>query len=610
MQKDLIVAIFAPTTGTGTMPGCVGTGYPVTEDLILTSRHMVEPENRNYRAQIRIRWFHDQLANGKPPGWIPIEKTDLVWAGKGDLDAALIRCRRPEHLRKFPLGRLTERRPTEGERWQSSGFARANKRAEVREPGQFGGTLRSMAEAAPFFELVEDAQPIAEEQWKGVSGMPVFVGSEILGVVKHVPPNYDNKKLEAVPAWRLLQEESFKKALGLDEERERLERARKLLHRLLEGSEQVTRDLATALKLSCGDILKCREQVVELLLNKTPPLEQLFEMALSIQTKRRSMQDRTGARVITELMLTILPAIHDAAVVSDVRRRKGDATERIIALPTKLRTLAEIIMAGADRRTASLRLPATKLVFPEGVASLPEPPESGRDADGKQFTRDWRNHLLETFDTDLDHFKGAFQDYLKERFIPSDLRSSSVDISEKELLATVAVQLSQEAETEDGGLTYYFIVQMPENYEAQKKREDVLAELKKTFTPIVFLRLASTEPLNVEWNRYSRLRDLLYDPESLDHRFGHSNQQVSDRRMREQQRLSRKIDDWQRQWDLLSKKLSELNEQLILETRVEEKLRLRNLIDDTQTQRDQVEEQLKDGESQLAKIDSDAKSKR
>jgi uncharacterized membrane protein YeaQ/YmgE (transglycosylase-associated protein family) len=62
-----------------------------------------------------------------------------------------------------------------------------------------------------------------------------------------------------------------------------------------------------------------------------------------------------------------------------------------------------------------------------------------------------------------------------------------------------------------------------------------------------------------------------------DHRLGHSNQQVSDRGMRNQSRLNKKIDDLQRQWELLSEILSRLNEQWILETRFEEKLRLRKL---------------------------------
>jgi hypothetical protein len=518
MEKDLIVAIFAPTGTKGATTGVFGTGYPVTENLILTSRHVVEPENRNSQAQITVKWFYDRPANSKPPSWTP---ADLVWTGKGDLDAALLRCRRPEYLRKFALGRLVGRRPREGELWQSAGFALASKCAKVRKPGRFGGTLRSMAEGDPFFELLENAQPararqpIAESQWGGVSGMPVFVGSEILGVVRHVPPNYGNKKLEAVPVWRLLEDDSFKKALGLDEEGERLKRACQLLCRLLERSDEVTRDLARVLspKSPCDEILDCRAQVVELLLTQTPPLERLFELALLVQAKRRGLKDRVGARVAVDLMLTILPAIHDAAVVTEVRQCRGDVSICPLALPTKLRTLAEIIMAGADRRAASLRPPATKLADPEGVASLPEPPESGRDPDSKQFSRDWRIHLLETFDADLDRFKDAFQDYLKERFIPSHLRSPSADISEKELLDTVAEQLRLEAEAE-GGLTYYFIARMPKNSEAREKREVVLAELKQTFPHIAFLRLAGAEPLNVEWNRYSKLRDLLYDPET------------------------------------------------------------------------------------------------
>lgn len=519
MHKDLIVAIFVPTTGEGEMPGRVGTGYPVAEDLILTSRHVIEPKNRDRQKPIRVRWFYDKPASGELPEWTPLndhQNGDVrVWTGTGDLDAALIRCRRPESLRKFPLDRPSERKPTEGERWQSAGFARANKRDDVREPGQFGGTLRSMAEGASYFEVIEDAKPIAEEQWKGVSGMPVFARSELLGVVKHVPPNYDHKKLEAVPAWRLLQDEGFRKALGLDEQRERLERARKLLRRLLERSDAVTGDLAAELGLPCGDIPKCREQLVERLLVEKLPLERLFELALSVRDKRRGKKDKVGAQVAQELMLTILPAIHDAAVVSDVRRRKSDSSVCPLALPTKLRTLAEIIMAAADRRAAWLRPPATRLVFPEGEACLPEPPESGRDADGKQFARDWRAHLLETFDTDLERFKGAFQDYLKERFIPGDLRSPGAGISEKELLDTVAAQLRQEAGAQDGGLTYYFIARMPENPEARRKREDILAELKRTFPHIAFLRLAGAEPLNVEWERYGKLRDLLYqDPEA------------------------------------------------------------------------------------------------
>jgi len=342
--------------------------------------------------------------------------------------------------------------------------------------------------------------------------MPIFVASGILGVLCQIPPKHGNKKLEVVPAWLLLRDEGFRKALGVDEQCKRLESARKLLRRLLERSDAATDDFAAELGLPCGDIPKCREQVVERLLVEKLPLERLFELALSVRDKRRGRKDTVGAQIAQDLMLTILPAIHDAAVVADVRRHKGDYSVCPLALPTKLRTLAEIIMAGADRRAARLRSPATRLVFPEGEACLPEPPECGRDADGKQFARDWRAHLLETFDTDLDRFKNAFQDYLKERFIQSELRSAGAGISEEELVQAVAGQLQREAEAKDGSLTYYFIARIPENDEVRKKQEQVLADLKKIYRHVAFLRLAGTDPLDVEMGRYSPLRDLIYEP--------------------------------------------------------------------------------------------------
>jgi hypothetical protein len=500
MHKDLIVAIFAENGNSRAF----GTGYPVAEDLILTSRHVVRPGDQD-ATTITVKWFYDKPATGEPQ-WT---KADLIWTGTDDLDAALLRSHRPNYLRRFAVGRLVERRPVEGERWQSAGFARANKRDDVREPGKFGGILREMAEGDSFFELIEDAKPDAKEQWKGTSGMPVFAGSDLLGVVKHVPPNFDHKKLEAVPVWRLLKDAGFRKALGLDEQHERLERARKLLIRLLEDSEAVTRDLATALNVSCGELVECRQQVVERLLTET--LERLFELALLVQERRRGKKDRAGMRVAVDLTLAILPAIYEVAVVSNVRRCKGDAEVPIIALPTKLDTLAEIIMAGADRRVAELLPMRSEDYFPEGKYNLPEPLESGRDADGRQFSCNWRDNLIMAFDDELDRFQGAFQTYLKERFIQSNLRSKNAGNSEKELLNTIAKRLHKKAHAKNGSLTYYFIARMPRNDEARKKREDVLAELKWAFPDIAFLQLAGTEDLDVETDRYSELCNLLYE---------------------------------------------------------------------------------------------------
>ncbi len=65
-----------------------------------------------------------------------------------------------------------------------------------------------------------------------------------------------------------------------------------------------------------------------------------------------------------------------------------------------------------------------------------------------------------------------------------------------------------------------------------------------------------------------------------------------DGRMSNPQRLEKKIDDLQQQWELLNEKLSGLKKQRILESRAEERLRLETLIKETESECNQVEQEL------------------
>ncbi len=116
MQKDLLVAIFAATDTEDPTTGVFGTGYPMTEDLILTSRHVVMHGNQNIPGRIEVKWFYDEQ-----PSWI---KADLVWTGRfgrrtGSLSPAGISAA----VRAWPAGRA----PTHG------GRALAERRIRSRE---------------------------------------------------------------------------------------------------------------------------------------------------------------------------------------------------------------------------------------------------------------------------------------------------------------------------------------------------------------------------------------------------------------------------------------------------------------------------------------------
>ncbi|MDN5850577.1 MAG: hypothetical protein L0H63_13225 [Nitrococcus sp.] len=497
MEKILIVAIFTPTTPARDR-GVWGTGYPVANDHILTARHVIEPVDANTKKPTQVVWpIQVCWHHATEDRWVNIQKENVVWMGDGDLDAALIHCPRPKSLAHYDPGYVVQRMPGATDEWQSSGFARADKRNDKRPPGHYRGQVYTMAEPDPFFQIDVAAKPERKELWKGASGMPVFVGVELLGVVKEVPDNFNGQKLNAVPSWRLLKDKDFSAKLGIDD-KERLEKsARELLHRLLKRSDEVTRSLAAALSgdldvpdeqnLPCADMAHCREQVVDALLERPPALERLGALARKIQQQRQSAGDRDGAEVAADLMLALLPAIQDAGVVTGIRADKGSAAVHMIPLPAKLKMVAEIIMAGADRRAAKLRLPTAWNDYPEGEASLPAPPESGRDPNGEQYKRDWRTHLHRTFITE-------------QIMSPDDSQPARNDMVNAELR-----QLASFTKT-----TYYFIADMRGNQAIPQAREDALKQVKEEFELIAFLRLEGTEPKDVEMARYGWLPKLMY----------------------------------------------------------------------------------------------------
>ena len=102
MDMSLLLEVFVPTFDDGRRDGRgevgeVATGYPVGEDLILTARHVLEPEDRDPRYAIAVRW-HRYPDAGPDRGWFPIHDQDVVWKGEGSLDAAIIRGPRPPEL--------------------------------------------------------------------------------------------------------------------------------------------------------------------------------------------------------------------------------------------------------------------------------------------------------------------------------------------------------------------------------------------------------------------------------------------------------------------------------------------------------------------------------
>ncbi|MCI5119974.1 MAG: caspase family protein, partial [Candidatus Electrothrix sp. AUS4] len=208
MNKNLIVTIFVPSTGQEKR-GKIGTGYPVAEDLILTSRHVIDGES----GEIQVRWHYYADKKTSSNGWIILSVDDIVWKGEGELDAVLLRCPRPEKARGQRWGRVADKKPPLHKSWQSLGFSSATQYANVRDPDDVSGITETMADHAEHFVLNVTSSPENPAMWKGASGMPVFVDNEILGVVGKAPKNFGARKLYAVPSWKMLKDEKFRKLI-------------------------------------------------------------------------------------------------------------------------------------------------------------------------------------------------------------------------------------------------------------------------------------------------------------------------------------------------------------------------------------------------------------
>lgn len=498
MDKSLLIAVFVPTTNEREedFKGEIGeraTGYPVGKDLILTARHVLYPKppnRRDSRYRVAIRWHY--FRSGDDADWIEISDGDIVWESRGELDAALIRCRRPPDA--VGWGIVSHERPRDGTQWISEGFPRATKYGNRRNPSSFIGKVYSKAPNEPYFELTVDTAPEDEEGWKGVSGMPVFVDHKILGVVRSVPPNFNAKKLHTTPLWKLLEDDRFREWIGDDKQAAHFKKTRSKLIELCQRSpdarDAIQRELPDVADKMIGlDEGRKVEGLVEHLL-KT-------DIRTAIQALRdahRSLceddgggeQNRCATDTLAALSQLLVPALYDYGVVRWVGSQRGDGRAALILLPACTKTVAEIIMAGADGRAARFRHREDEDDQPEGVLNLPQIPEGGIDADNVEVRTALLRHLSRKLDPgECETFRRAVDDYLLATF-PRRARGGLERTLEERIKLTADLL---ESKRRDSGQTFYMLFDLPKDDAGQNAMRAMVASLKRDYPALAFLCL-------------------------------------------------------------------------------------------------------------------------
>ena len=513
MDQSLLIAVFVTTTdGTGKdfegKRGQLAIGYPVGKDLILTARDVLQPGSPDYRVHYRLKLCWHHFRSNDDSDWIEISEDKIVWRGQGDLDAALIRCRRPPEA--VGWGIVSSEKPLDGMRWSSGGFARATRHEDVRNPDGFGGEIRSTSDQDACFELTEDLQPEKGQDWKGVSGMPVFVGRKILGVVRSVTPNVDTKTLYATPTWRLLEDEAFRRAIGYDEQLERVESVKVELAKTLTRSTDAIDTLVEKLRMDNEMAGLDHTQRAKQLADRLLPATDIRLVIDTLRDTHRSLceddetaeQGTKAAEIVTKAAHLIVPAVYDYGVVQWTRSQKGSDGIALVPLPAGIKTVAEIIMAGVDGRKTKLRQRKTELDYPEGELSLPQLPECGIDLGGAKAREALQKHLEGKFTPEkVEGLRHAVDDYLIATKYPPDPGKERV-ISWEQRIKPTADQIARESR--DSKQTFYLVLPLPDDVEGENAMRSLAKSLKKDYSAIMFLSL------DHDYQQDKQDRDLVY----------------------------------------------------------------------------------------------------
>lgn len=182
-----------------------GTGYFVTSNLVLTSKHIFLDKvctAVNIRLHGSGTWVS---ANIKP-----------YWESKA-LDAVLLYVEKPiEASVKWQKKRLTENKE-----WYSTAYPEAFVRGDKHLSTGINGKIHFLGGSGQTLidnlDLSVDSKPDDINKWSGISGAPVFlVGTnELIGIIQKVPSNFSSK-LVGIPAYELFEESSFLSALEDD----------------------------------------------------------------------------------------------------------------------------------------------------------------------------------------------------------------------------------------------------------------------------------------------------------------------------------------------------------------------------------------------------------
>ena len=204
MDSKLIAKIL-PTKEDGKRT--IGTGYPIGKDLVLTARHVLFPHWDDTK-KVEVEWKDLNCLSSV---------TEVVFDGGEACDIAVIRCQTPPQapVSVWMLGRQT---PNLNNRWDSLGYSRLGKdedtgsRVLVSALGEF-----HHPNGTHLINLTSKSDAKDKDNWKGLSGAPVFQGGMLYAVIIETPEERAECFSAIYLPHLLADNEKFRQAVGLDD---------------------------------------------------------------------------------------------------------------------------------------------------------------------------------------------------------------------------------------------------------------------------------------------------------------------------------------------------------------------------------------------------------
>ena len=367
MNWDFLALLYVPTARSDAYR--IGTGYPIGRDRILTARHVVAPNHGGAPIQVFLL---------RHPGTEPLT-ADTLWQGEDELDAALLRLREP--IAAFPAPTIATGQPRDLDSWASKGFPEAGVTptadgSHTRNAVGLTGTAYSPGPAATF-ELAETTGARDRHRWQGASGAPVFIDGCLAGVLVRSPPAFEGDRFVAVSMAALAADSGFCEAAGWSDRGAQLAALRERLRRALEGSEAAVAELAGRLRVDHN------ATAVATAVTDLDPVALLKKLnsAHHAQWQRATESARAACAVMVRLLDEVLPILFDRQVLRVVA--EGGEQPTWLSLPVATETVAEIVLAGFDRRSSDF-VPDGSGGFPRGAGFLTVPKglETGAAEDG------------------------------------------------------------------------------------------------------------------------------------------------------------------------------------------------------------------------------------